>query len=960
MVTEQVIIKFRADGTRVVQRQITNVGKASKEASGSVGFLTKALSALGATFILRGAVRTLANFEQQMSTVKAITGATGAEFQRLRDRAKDLGITTRFSATQAAQGLVNLSRAGFSTSEALTTVGDTLLLAQAGSLDLGTAAQITAGLVRGFRVDVDQASRLIDVLSLTANSAATDVTELGEAFKFVAPAAVGLKVPFELASAALGVLADNQLRGAMGGTGLRKVLSTLAKGGAPLASALKRVGLTLDDVDVATVGLIPALEALQEANIGVGEAFKIFGDRGQPAFAVLTANIPKIKEFNEALLGAKGTVREFADIMDDNLNGALLAVKSAFEGVILSFGKIGPTNVLTQLMRSLASVLRVVADNADVLAVAFVGLASFAIPAVIRGINALGVAIAANPIGLAVVSITAAVALLVKFRRQIKLTESGFGDLGDLAAETFSQIRVGVTTVASEFAKATSGILSSLGAIETESSISFQGVVLGVAKAFDIVAGIVSGAFLGIVSVFQELPGALKNTFIRAVNFIVEQINRLLIVIQLQLNTLLENVEVFAARVGKPINLGRISLPRGRIEEILGPGITDIPKIIAQEIERGLLESRSGERLVTAIFAGADERAMERARAIAKALSDAAEAEAAAKAARDAAAGVTDADRGGSAGAAMKEARAIDELVKSLEQERDLLMKVGLEQNVLAANFEAIEALTKDSIDANSEEAKTLLAVVEQSVRENGLLAEKARLLAVLGPTEEQRLVTQQALLEIEKERNLTAAERNKLLVAAGEKMKEATTFAEGLASAFLKIDTSAVGLGKSIGDALVRSVDKASSALAEFVLTGARDVDALKEAVGDLLRDLAKEVIQLIIKLLIVAAIKAALGGGAPAVGPPPTPGLQAGGFVPAGRPTIVGERGPEPFVPTASGRVLPNQTLQPQEPVRVTIVNVTDEEEISAFLNSEEGGDVILNQLARRRKQAQDMLGI
>lgn len=954
MVTEQVIVKFRADGTRVVERQIKNVGKASKEASGSVGFLKKALSALGATFILRGAVRTLADFEQQMSTVKAITGATGAEFQRLRDRAKDLGITTRFSATQAAQGLVNLSRAGFSTSEALTTVGDTLLLAQAGSLDLGTAAQITAGLVRGFRVDVDQASRLIDVLSLTANSAATDVTELGEAFKFVAPAAVGLKVPFELASAALGVLADNQLRGAMGGTGLRKVLSTLAKGGAPLASALKRVGLTLDDVDVAVVGLIPALEALQEANISVGEAFKIFGDRGQPAFAVLTANIPKLEEFNKKLLDAEGTVRKFADVMDDNLNGALLAVKSAFEGVILSLGKIGSTNVLTQLMRSLASALRVVAANADVLAVAFVGLALFAIPAVIRGINALGVAIAANPIGLAVVSITAAVALLVKFRRQIKVTESGLGDLGDLAAETFSQLGRAVSTVVSEFRKASSAILASFGAIEVGSVVSFRQIVDFVARVFDTVAGIVSGLFFGLVSTIQQIPNIIKNIFLRATNFIIESINSLLRIISLQINSLIERIEKLAAQLGKPINLGRVSFPPGALADITGPELFDIPKIIKDELVAGILESKTAEAVVASIFEGADERARERARSLARAAAEAAAAEAAGAAPGAPAAP----DRGGSAGAAIKEARAIDELVKSLEQERDLLMKVGLEQDVLAVNFEALNALRKDSIKANSEEAKTLLAVIEQSVRENGFLAEKARLLAVLGPTEEQRLVTQQALLEIEKERNLTAAERNKLLVAAGQKMMEATTFAEGLASAFLKIDTSAAGLGKSIGEALVRSVDKASNALAEFIITGARDIDALKQAMSDLLRDLAKEIIQLIIKTLILKAIQEGLkfaGGGGGGGG-----GLQAGGFVPAGQPTIVGERGPEPFVPTVSGRVLPNQTLQPQEPVRVTIVNVTDEEEISAFLNSEEGGDVILNQLARRRKQAQDMLGI
>ena len=112
-----------------------------------------------------------------------------------------------------------------------------------------------------------------------------------------------------------------------------------------------------------------------------------------------------------------------------------------------------------------------------------------------------------------------------------------------------------------------------------------------------------------------------------------------------------------------------------------------------------------------------------------------------------------------------------------------------------------------------------------------------------------------------------------------------------------------------------------------------------------------------MIIKLLIVAAIKAALGGEPfSAAG---ASGLQAGGFVQAGQERVVGEQGPEPFVPTSSGRVLPNAALQPAEPPRITIVNSSDPDEISSFLNSDEGGDVIMNQLGKRNKEARDVLG-
>ena len=165
-------------------------------------------------------------------------------------------------------------------------------------------------------------------------------------------------------------------------------------------------------------------------------------------------------------------------------------------------------------------------------------------------------------------------------------------------------------------------------------------------------------------------------------------------------------------------------------------------------------------------------------------------------------------------------------------------------------------------------------------------------------------------------------------------------------------------GLGATIGNLLLGAIDKASGALAEFLVNGARDTEALKEALANLLRDLAKEIIQVIIKLLIVAALKAAIGG-TPFSAPGGAPGAQAGGFVQAGQERVVGEQGPEPFVPTQSGRVLPNAALQPAEPPRITIVNSSDPDEIASFLNSDEGGDVIMNQLGKRNKEARDVLG-
>lgn len=304
-----------------------------------------------------------------------------------------------------------------------------------------------------------------------------------------------------------------------------------------------------------------------------------------------------------------------------------------------------------------------------------------------------------------------------------------------------------------------------------------------------------------------------------------------------------------------------------------------------------------------------------------------------------------------------EEKSATDQLIDSLKEERTLIAGTSRERAIAAVRLQATNALIEEGIDIKSAEGRQFIALAESERLQNEILTEKQRILDMLNPTEEERAETLRLINEITAEQNLSAEQRNELLKKTGLEAKEAGGFAAGFAAQFLAIDTSAKGLGESLGGALVRGIDKGSSALAEFLVTGAKNTDQLKEAVSQLLRDLAKEVIQLIIKLLIVAAIKKALGGDPFSAG---ITGAQAGGFVQAGEARIVGEQGPEPFVPTQSGRVLPNQALQPQEPPRITVVNVSDPDEISAFLNSDEGGDIILNQLGARNKQARDTLGV
>ena len=308
MATERIDIVVSERGSRVVRRNLNAIGNSAQASQGAVKLLRRALVSLGGVLVLTSAIRTLADFSQAMSTVKAVSKATDEQFKELRDTAKDLGATTRFTATQAAEGMLFLSRAGFDANEVLGSIEGTLQLAQAGALDLGRAADIASNILKGFRLEVSDTSRVVDVLALAANSTNTNVEQLGDAMKFVAPVAAGLGVSLEEATAAAGALSNAGLQASLAGTGLRRVLSELESPSVKTAKTLTALGVGTEEVRVSQVGLVAALERLKEAGVDTGLALEIFGDRGGPAFEVLSSSIPDVIRLTEELKKARKKV----------------------------------------------------------------------------------------------------------------------------------------------------------------------------------------------------------------------------------------------------------------------------------------------------------------------------------------------------------------------------------------------------------------------------------------------------------------------------------------------------------------------------------------------------------------------------------------------------------------------------------------------------------------------------
>lgn len=277
--------------------------------------------ALGATAVYSGlkyGVTVIADFEKRMSEVKAITGATGKEFQELKQNALDLGKSTRYTSEQVAELQVAYGRLGFTNKEILQVTESTLDLATATGEDLAKSADIAGSTLRGFGLEASEMQRVIDVMASSFNKSALGLENFYEAIKYVAPVAAANNISLEETTALLGTLADNGIRGSMAGTSLRKIISDLDKGTKPLNEKL---------ADLAAKGFNSA-EAMDEV--------------GRTAYASLLTLVKytnKTDDLTEALKRANGEATKQAEIMEDNLVGDYTKLTSAIDGLILSFEK---------------------------------------------------------------------------------------------------------------------------------------------------------------------------------------------------------------------------------------------------------------------------------------------------------------------------------------------------------------------------------------------------------------------------------------------------------------------------------------------------------------------------------------------------------------------------------------------------------------------------------------------
>ena len=300
--------------------------------------ITMALSIVGVGFSASDVISTYNDFETGMSGVRALTGATNEEFLLLKETAKELGAETSFSASKAAEGMQNLASAGFSTNEIVAAMPGMLDLAASSGEDLAVASDIAATTLRGFGLEASEAAHVADVLAEAAARTNANVSDTGEAMKYIAPIANTMGLSLEEVAAAIGLLSDAGIKGSQAGTTLRGALSRLAKPTEDMQEVMKNLGLSFYDSNgqmksiSAIVGMLKTNMANLTEEQRQNALVTLFGQEALSGMMVLMEAGPeKLDALTQSLENCEGAASEMAKVRLDNLAGDMEELSGAVE-----------------------------------------------------------------------------------------------------------------------------------------------------------------------------------------------------------------------------------------------------------------------------------------------------------------------------------------------------------------------------------------------------------------------------------------------------------------------------------------------------------------------------------------------------------------------------------------------------------------------------------------------------
>ena len=330
---------------KLAKTGVGTVGTVTSKATDMIGKFTSVVTTSVATVsagigtIGTAATRVGMDFEAAMSKVSSISGATGNDLHSLTDKAKEMGATTKFSATESAEAFQYMAMAGWNTKSMLDGIDGIMNLSAADGLDLATTSDIVTDALTAFGLSAKDSTHFADVLATTSSSANTNVSMLGESFKYVAPLAGSMNYSIEDVSLALGLMANASVKGSMAGTSLKTALSNLASPTKSMASEMSKLGISMTDSNGNALGLRDIIIQLREKFGKLSETEKaaaastLFGKEAMSGMlAIINASDTDFNKLTNSISNADGAAKKMADTLNDNLKGDITIAKSALEG----------------------------------------------------------------------------------------------------------------------------------------------------------------------------------------------------------------------------------------------------------------------------------------------------------------------------------------------------------------------------------------------------------------------------------------------------------------------------------------------------------------------------------------------------------------------------------------------------------------------------------------------------
>ena len=535
-------------------KQWKNMGKDIEKAGRSISSvgsnMTKSVT-MPILGIGGAAVKVAADFESGMDKVASISGATGSDLDKLSEKAKEMGKLTKFSATDSADAFSYMAMAGWKTKDMLDGIEGVMYLAGATGEDLATTSDIVTDALTAFGKSAEDTNSFVDVLAATSANANTNVSMLGESFKYVAPVAGSLNYSYQDVAHALGLMANSGIKASQAGTSLRSWLTRLASPTKQSAEAMDALGVSMIDGEGKMKSLEQLMQETREAFAGLTEeqkaarAAQLAGKTGMAGLlAVVNSSDKDFEKLAGAIGESNGAAKEMYNVANDNLNGQLIVLKSNVESLGISLGQklIPLASKLVEKIQGVVDKFNAMDDSTQKTIIKIAGIAAAIGPAllvlgklttgvgvVVGAVGKFGmamkaaggfVALVTSPVGIVVGVIAGLIAVgVLLYKNWDKVKESAKNAWGHV-----TKTLAGVGAKSGAVKKAFGGVIEQAKKLWEKIKDAGSGISKVIGKhlpdivehfrkkfemSFSIVAGIATGLFTGISGVVSGIMKVL-------------------------------------------------------------------------------------------------------------------------------------------------------------------------------------------------------------------------------------------------------------------------------------------------------------------------------------------------------------------------------------------------------------------------------------------------------------------